>query len=157
MSIASTGEVSAVVNRLLCGTLLDSIRVFSVVVQLCFVRAADSSQLPGKVWVVASGRLLASAPETRLELENASDFFEQRAEVLGRLYQLIGQEVSAADVSSMGTLEIRLGDSRISARSDQADLEEVWAVMSDSPDAFAAHAWYVSLDDAGRLSARSPG
>lgn len=91
------------------------------------------------------------------ESASSRDFFARRAAALGEVYRLIGQEVTAANVSDSGALQIHLGGKRLRAEAgDDTDLEEVWSVASDSPATTADHRWHVSLDDSGVISARVP-
>ena len=91
------------------------------------------------------------------ESVSSLDFFARRASMLSAVYRLIGQEVTAASVSDSGALQIHLGDKHLRAGADDhANLEEVWSVVSDSPETTADHRWHVSLDEFGALFARIP-
>ena len=157
MSLTSARQASEPVSALLCGTQLDTIRVYSLIVQLGFIRVG-AADLPQEVWVVVSGDLLVDGPTSAAaDTSVASEFFSRRALALRENYFLIGRRVTAAWVSDSGELEIELGDTRLRAKRDEhGDLEEVWAVMSETPDANLEHRWYVSLDDSGALSVCVP-
>jgi len=149
---------SETVNALLCGMSLDSIRVYSAVVLLGFFRSGSVTKVD-EAWISVSGGLwvesLSQAPKQSVDMKNSS-FFYQRATVLGELYLLIGKEVSSANVDLSGALEVVFGQTQIRANSDGDDFEEIWAVMSNTPDADKDHDWYVSLDDAGQVTTKSP-
>jgi hypothetical protein len=149
---------SGVVSTLLRGAQLDSIRVYSLIVQLGFVRVGAEGNLPGEVWISISGALILEE-DSSMAQESASlrDFFVRRAAVLGAVYRLVGREVTAAGVSASGALQVHFGGQCLRGEADdEVNLEEVWSVASDSPDTRAEHRWYVSLDDAGALSTRLP-
>lgn len=158
MNSTEAQRASATVASLLRGAQLDTIRIYSVVVQLGFVRLGDQAGLPGEIWLVVSGDLRVSDASERGESSGVSlGFFDRRASALGAIYARIGQYVSSARVSVAGVLEIELGDARVLAQADQeGDLEEIWSVMSDSPEPHAPHQWFVSFDDSGNVSVRVP-
>lgn len=158
MSLISAQGASQVVWDLLRGAQLDTIRVYSLIVQLGFVCLGRAGNLPDEVWVSVSGTLLVEG-DTSMVGESASsrDFFARRASALGEVYRQIGQEVTAASVSDSGALQIHLGGKSLRAEADDdTGLEEVWSVVSDSPEATADHRWHVSLDDSGAIYARVP-
>ena len=146
-----------VVLKLLRGTQFDTIRVFSLIVQLGFVRTGLVQDLPQEVWIVLSGNLQVgnqTAPDFK---PTPGDFFSRRANALSDCYHLIGKEVSDARVADSGTLEITLSKAKICVEADEeGDLEEIWGVMSETPNPMTEHQWYVSLDDSCRLSAHVP-
>ena len=153
MRTATTNGCSEAVSILLVGAQLDTIRAYSLIMQLGFIRSAPSQGLPAEIWVSVSGELItgdtAACPTV--------DFFERRAQALGAAYHLIGRQVTAAYISESRALQIDLGDGSLRVQADGDDnLEEVWAVMSDTPDASVEHRWYVALDDTGALSLRKP-
>lgn len=152
---------SDTVNSLLCGMVLDSIRVYSAVMLIGFFRPGSLVTQPSEVWISVSGgvRVDPSSHTPKLPMNGVADykFFTERALVLGELYLLIGKEVFSAYVDGSGSLDVELGQTHIQAYSDGDDLEEVWAVMSDFPDADKDHNWYVSLDDLGHVAVRING
>lgn len=157
MNFVNGQRASKVVSDLLYGAQLDTIRVYSLIIQLGFVCLGRASSLPNEVWISISGTLLVEGgTSTVRELASSRDFFACRASILGDVYQLIGQEVAAANVSDLGVLEIHLGGCRLRAEADDTDLEEVWSVVSDSPEPTVDHQWYVVLDDSGVISVRAP-
>lgn len=158
MSLISTQGASRVVSDLLRGAQLDSIRVYSLIVQLGFVCLGRAGNLPDEIWVSISGSLFVEGDTSMVgESESSRDFFARRASALGEVYRLIGQEVAVAGVSDSGALQIRLGGKSLRAEADDdTGLEDVWSVSSDSPDVTADHRWHVSLDDSGAISARLP-
>ncbi|MEQ1718705.1 MAG: hypothetical protein ABL907_22420 [Hyphomicrobium sp.] len=161
MSIVEYKYSSSIINKLLSGMSLDSFRVYSAIILIGFIRSNSPGDLPTEAWISVSGALsvesLGSDLEESEDLNLKGDFFAARASVLGSLYRLIGGVVTTACVSPHKTLEIELGEKRICVHDDEDDFEEVWAVMSDSPDVNDTHQWYVALDDAGRINVRSPG
>jgi hypothetical protein len=149
---------SELVSNLLHGTQLDTIRIYSLIVQLGFIRTdrtSESSALPSEVWVTVSGDFCVEmSPKT--ESGTTRDFFEKRSLMLARAYLLIGKEVTFANVSKSGLLEIHLMNNIIYAKpDDEENMEEVWTVTSESPDVNFHHQWYISLDDTGCLSVRT--
>lgn len=158
MSLTNAQGASQIVFRLLLGAQLDTIRVYSLIVQLGFVCLGDAGDSPDEIWVSASGTLIVDEESSMVgELGSAADFFARRAAALGKVYQLIGEEVTTANVSESGELQISFGGRRVRAGAEEGtDLEEVWSVVSDSPETTADHRWRVSLDDSGALSAHVP-
>ena len=158
MNMISGQGASQVVWDLLRGAQLDTIRVYSLIIQLGFVGLGRADNLPDEVWVSVSGTLHVKGDTSMVwEVAPPQGFIARRASVLGEVYRLIGQEVTAADVSDSGALQIHLGGKLLRAEADDdTGLEEVWSVASDSPDAAADHRWHVSLDDSGAISARLP-
>lgn len=128
MSPTSAQGASQVVSHLLRGAQLDTIRVYSLIVQLGFVCLHSAGDSPDEVWVSASGALIVDEGPTMVaEPRSSGDFFARRAAALSKVYRLIGQEVTAASVSDSGELQISFEGKRVRARAeDDADLEEVW-------------------------------
>ena len=158
MSLVSVQAGSELVSALLRGSQLDSIRAYSLIVQLGFIRAETAEGLPGEIWLSVSGNLVVTESSSNsTSLERGGDFFQCRALALPATYLLIGHEVTAASISETGSLRIDLGARSVHVESyPHEGLEEVWAVMSDSPSTTADHPWYISLDDTGALSADVP-
>jgi hypothetical protein len=158
MSLVNAQAASEVVSDLLCGAQLDTIRVYSLIVQMGFVCLGAAGNSPDEVWVSVSGALNVGEDHSTVgESALPQEFFARRASAIGAVYQLIGQKVTAASVSESGALQIQFGGRRMRAEADKdANLEEVWSVVSDSPETTTDHRWYVSLDDSGALSARVP-
>jgi hypothetical protein len=158
MSLINAQGASEVVVDMLRGAQLDTIRVYSLIVQLGFVCLGRAGNFPDEVWVTVSGMLLVEGDNSMVgESRSSRDFFACRASALGDVYRLIGQKVTAASVSDSGALQIHLGGKCLHAEADDdTSLEEVWSVASDSPETTADHRWHVSLDDSGTLTARVP-
>lgn len=159
MSLVNNKVASEIVFALLRGAQLDTIRVYSLIVQLGFVRLGTAAgDLPNEVWVILSGGLtIKEEPSMVAESRSSQDFFGRRASVLSAVYRLIGQDVTDASVSDAGVLEMQLGGQCLCADADdEENLEEVWSVVSDFPETAADHRWYVSLDECGGLSAHVP-
>lgn len=145
------------VSKLLCSTQLDTIRVYSLILQLGFLRLRAEDNLPRQVWVSASGRfMIEGAVQDAGGSHREENFFSQRASVLAAMYKLIGQRVVFAGLSDSCALEINIGSTRLLIDRDDESLEEVWSVASDSPDATLDHDWSVSLDDSNEISVRVP-
>lgn len=158
MTIANMLQASDAVSTLLRGAQLDTIRIFSLVLNLGFVHG-NRIGLPNVIWVSLSGALsIDQKSNPKSTPSGRDDFFEVRGNAIRQLYSLIGGAVSGATVAASGRLEIVLGEHllQVGPSESDSDLEEVWAVMSDSPDVSVDHSWYVMLDDSGRLSTRTP-
>ena len=143
------------ISGLLIGMSLDSLRVYSTILLLGFYRF-DATALPGEVWISCSGNVLLknSRPDESEINENDVDFFARRASILGRIYNLIGATVSSVDIDPSGVLTVTLSGKEIRFQRDKDSFEEIWAVMSDSPDVSDAHRWYIALDDAGQIGGK---
>jgi hypothetical protein len=157
MNLVNPQIGSEIVSALLGGAQLDTIRAYSLVMQLGFVRLSANDGLPKEIWVSLSGKFsVEGEPSATGRGSSTEDFFGLRASTLGAAYLLIGKQVTAASVSDSGSLQIDIGGKHFRAEADNANLEEVWSVMSDSPEATSDHRWFVALDDSGALSARLP-
>lgn len=159
MNLVSPLVASEAVAVLLYGAQLDTIRVYSLIVQLGFVRLGDAVNLPSEVWVSLSGELASSMRESApAKVGLAGDFYMRRVDALSAVYRLLGESVTAAGVSGSGALEIYFGGTSLRVElDDEASLEEVWSVASDSPETTAVHRWYVALNESGELFAHVPG
>ena len=153
INLASTS-----IARLLIGLSLDSFRVHSSILLLGFYRPEANDELPGEVWISCSGTVQIINPESN---EHASDkldadFFVRRASILGKIYHLIGATIHGAGIEPAGALTISLQAASIRFERDDSSFEEVWTVMSDSPDVSDAHCWYIALEDSGEVGATIP-
>jgi hypothetical protein len=158
MNAINSQVATKTVSKLLRGAQLDTIRVFSVIVQLGFIRIDIMQDLPQEIWIVISGNLRVEKRFEKVFKKNRSgDYFGRRANALSDCYRLIGREVIDVSVLDSGRLEISINQAKICVEMDQeGNLEEVWSVMSESPNPVENHEWYVALDDSGQLSARLP-
>lgn len=149
---------STAIARLLTGLSLDSFRVYSTILLLGFYRADANDELPGEVWISCSGNVRHINPRNseRAADEFDTDFFVRRASILGKIYHLIGAIIIGADIDPSGALTISLPTGKIRFERDDESFEEVWAVMSDSPDVSGAHRWYIALEDSGVIGATIP-
>ncbi len=130
--------------------------MYSLILQLGFVRLNSIDDLPSEIWVSIAGRLSIKGDATAENLTPSDDFFDQRASALATLYPLLGQLVAGAALSDKGSLQIDVGGKRICVDAEEAELEEVWSVTSDSPDASVLHRWQITLDDCGALAVHTP-
>lgn len=156
--MASSSECEAVLSKLLVGAQFDSFRVHGLIVYLGFVRPDSPASLPSESWLMVSGALQVEASGDRSGCEVLDrKFAERRATSLGLLYLLIGNHVSKVRVGEGVVLEVEMHGGVVRAGPDgETELEEIWAVMDDSPRSDSAHLWYVALDDNGQLSVRVP-
>ena len=144
---------SELVSSLLRGAQLDTIRIYSLIIQLGFIRTGrtrEISNLLSEVWVTVSGDFCVEMlPKT--EVSPARDFFDKRSLMLARTYLLLGKEVTFINVSESGLLEIGLMNNIIYAKpDDEENMEEAWVITSESPDVNFKHQWRVSPDDMKR-------
>jgi hypothetical protein len=155
MNQRNSENAAKIIAKILHGSQLDTIRIYSVILQLGFIRLTGANDLPEEIWLNLSCSLRVETDASIFEC--SKNFHGRRIDALTAVYQLIGREVHGANVSATGTLEIELGDTRLFAEPDgETDLEEVWSVVSDSPEANADHRWRVILDDFGVISIRTP-
>lgn len=153
INLASTS-----IARLLTGLSLDSLRVHSTILLLGFYRTEANHDLPGEVWISCSGnvQLINLGNDALAPDESDADFFARRASILGKIYQLIGATIDGAGIDPSGALIISLRAGEIRFERDDESFEEIWAVMSDSPDVSDAHRWYIALEDSGTVGATTP-
>ncbi len=149
---------SAAISRLLIGATLDCFRVYSTVLQLAFYRDAIEEDIPKEVWISCSGNVNTSHAFSKSNVDSTedADFFTARKYVVGEIYSQIGAIVDRVFVDESGVLKIDLAGMEIEFRPDKDCFEEVWAVMSDSPNQSESHNWYIALDDAGQLGGTIP-
>jgi hypothetical protein len=144
---------------MLVGALLDSIRVFSLEVQLGFSRLPAVNPFPFAVWLCTMARLDilregAAQPALEAECPDA-EFFQSRAVALSQLHGLIGREITSLEIHPGGAFEIVLDRKRLIIRPNNNDFDEVWAIRSDSPEPFGQQGWSVVLDQ-NQLNVRRP-
>lgn len=152
--VSATGAIS----RLLVGATLDSFRVYSTILQLAFYRDAADGNMPNEVWISCSGSVSIrnDFSESNVDSRGESDFFESRMHVLSKVYNQIGSVVDGVFLDELGVLKLGVGGIEIEFKPDKDCFEEVWAVMSDSPNTSERHDWYIALDDTGQLGGRIP-
>lgn len=144
----------AVARYLLLGACLDSVRVYSSSLVLCFARLNEQEK-PDEIWITSTGPVRAYAPDL-LAPSVADALLDQRGAALYVLCQLIGEDVSSVGVSGDGVLEFSLGACTVQVRADEVNTEEVWSITSDSPDPTHQHRWSVTLDELGNVSVHVP-
>jgi len=151
-------SASAATSRLLLGATLDCFRVYSTILQLAFYRDAAEEGLPNEVWISCSGNVTTrhASSESNVGSPGDSDFFTARKNVLGEIYNQIGAVVDRVFLDESGVLKLDLAGMEIEFRPDKDCFEEVWAVMSDSPNSSEPHDWYIALDDARQLGGTIP-
>lgn len=148
-------EINSQVSRILVGAQFDCIRVFSAVWILGFFRSGIAVDLPNEIWASTSGAIHRQKNTTEVNAKQDAilPFPENRASILGDLYLLIGQDVLEASISPSGKLCISFSECKLYFEDDHETFEEVWSLMSDSPDVNADHRWYIYLSDKGRVGA----
>jgi hypothetical protein len=146
-------DAEKAISQLLVGATLDSFRVFSTVLLVGFYRSDNCPELPNEIWLSSSGKMtLINSMEGRDAYKNEDEnFFAQRAFLIGKLFETIGSSVEAVAISPLGVPSIGLGGREIRCEPDEENFEEIWAVMSDSPDASADHRFYIALEDTGKI------
>lgn len=153
MRFANASEASEIVAALLKGAQLDTLRVYSLIIQLGFFRPNAKENSPREIWLSASGSLDIVEGDTSFgSVAFEKDFFLKRVTALGVLYKLIGQKVSTVNISESGILRISIGDVEIQAGfDDEVNFEEIWSVMTEAPDVTADQKLRVTLDDSGKI------
>lgn len=156
--MASASESACVLSRLLVGAQFDSFRIHSLIVYLGFVRPGAPDSLPKEIWLMVSGGLQVEVGDGGSSGEVVQgNFTESRVTSLGLLYRLLGDRVFEVRVGEGVVLEVEMDGGVVRARpAGETELEEVWAVMDDSPRSDDVHSWYIALDDSGQLSVRNP-
>jgi hypothetical protein len=156
MNISTPSEGTEIADKLLCGLQLDTLRVYSLIVQLGFIRLHEADGLPDEVWGVFSCDV-AVRSQNHNHHRNQDSFIDRRAAALRGLYLLIGLRVSKVNIIQSGDLEIEFGEATLTTSWNRdVNLEECWSLMSDSPNTDADHAWYLGLDEFGALSLKTP-
>lgn len=145
---------SQVASYLLIGAHLDSVRVYSSSLVLCFARL-NEQQRPDEVWITSTGRIRVSAPNF-IAPAVTDALLDQRGLALYVLCQLIGEDVSSVHIFGDGALEFSLGGCGVQLHADEVSTEEVWSITSDSPDPNYQHRWSVTLDELGDVSVHVP-
>lgn len=165
MSVSDSTVARRVVSDLLVGTRLDSLRVYSMVLYLCFERIEEDPRLPRDLWVSGTGRISSNGDSTPLgsslasanELSCTDEFFKHRADVIKEIYLLIGHTVETVQIDEDNKLIINFAQTAITFGKDVTDLEVIWSVMSESADESVPHEWYVGLTDTSELVVKVKG
>jgi hypothetical protein len=156
MNLSTPSEGAEIAGKLLCGLQLDSVRVYSLIIQLGFIRLQAADALPEEVWCVFSCDVSLHSQDPKCHREQ-DGFIDRRAAALRDIYHLIGLRVSKVSIILSGELEIEFGEETLTTSwARDVRLEESWALMSGSPNTGSEHAWYLALDDSGILSVKTP-
>ena len=157
--ISDYTAASLVVNKLLSGMTLDSIRASGVLIELELFRAnALLTNQPVSVKIEITGDLRTHSVNQESKAIQNSDlnFFTHRATAVSEIYLLIGKAITSATVSSINALEIVFEDRLVVAKMDIENFEEIWSVDAAIPSHDAVHKWFIMLDDANRLHVIAP-
>ncbi|BCT91969.1 hypothetical protein LYSHEL_09930 [Lysobacter helvus] len=141
MEMLTYPHAGKVLSKLLVGSQLDSIRVYSLLVELSFFRPDEPpAGTPKMIWVVASGEIEVSCAMP----DSPVDFFERRSRAIASLYNCMGQFVEAVRPEEH-KLSISVGAVSITLSPDNKDVDaEFWALMDDSPDVTSNHEWLIA-------------
>ena len=146
--------------ELLVGAQLDRFTVSSLIVGICFVKLPKVAHLPVSIWLNASGQAgflkTEGIASNGISIPRGDDFFAAREKLLGQLYRLIGKEITAVDIDPSGALELRFETGNLVFAGDDTDLEEIWAITSDTPEPYGDQPWAVVLTDQRELVTRRP-
>jgi len=157
MNVIDTGldAPDRVAGFLLVGSSLNNIQVYSASIVLCFTRLRQD-QKPDQVWLTSTGRIIVY---TSRGLAAYPDLIssDARGIAICLLCRLIAEDVVSVNISTDGSLTVRLSNSEFTFDMDDVNSEEVWSVTSDSPSPNHRHTWSVTLDDSGKVVVHTPG
>lgn len=129
-------KTTSYLSEKLHGAQLDTFRVSSLVLDLAFLARTDAG---------LQERWLSLSCDVSLSLGDR--VLRQRADVVGGLYELIGQKVQTIEIGQPGRLSIRLGDAVLTTQTDSDPLEVIWSVTPENPNIWDDHVWSVSYTD----------
>ena len=160
MSLIDSDTAEKVLSRLIVGAQLDSIRVYSLIMQMCFFVPAPIGQFPNELWVSFSGLGTLHDIEAAFEEQHGDerqDFFRARAKLLADVYFLLGKQVNGVSIGKSGILRLEIGGKCLLVAPDEdSNLEEIWSVRNCAHEPITEKDWYIALDDSGVLAARMP-
>lgn len=136
---------------ILLGASFDSMRIYSVVLQIAFMKTNPDDGALDQVWLSINGGMQVGIHRVD---DATADPAAARAQAVGLLSLLFGQTVSSVHVDDRGELSITVGDQSIRAYSAGYDMEDIWTVYSGSSAPYDFHERYVGLADTGEVVIR---
>ncbi len=153
-------DAKEAINILLLGAQLDSLRVFSSVIDINFLRLPKVKNVPTSVWLSVTSQVQFWPSSTQvtnvIKASGDDDFFQSRKKALVDIYSVIGNTVTAIDIDPSGVLELYFDVGTLSLAGDPADLEEIWSITSDTPEPYGNQDWAITLTDQRELVTRRP-
>jgi hypothetical protein len=160
MNFLASDMAEKVISRLMVGAQLDSIRVYSVIMQMGFFVPVPVDGFPNEVWLTFSGVGTFHDVESVVDVcgaHKSQDFFEVRASFLKDAYFLLGKQIDFVSIKKSGALELKIGEKYLMVESEEdSNLEDIWSVRNGAYEPMAEEDWYITLGDSGVLAARIP-
>ncbi|WP_061220257.1 hypothetical protein, partial [Leptospira santarosai] len=99
-------NLQRILSKLLNGAQLDSIRVYSIALDLEFNQISKSN-LPTTIYITTSNPIYLLQDFSQVSnTDYKVDFYKQRGKVINQLYSMIGQEIKSVQLSKKGELTI---------------------------------------------------
>lgn len=160
MSPEQISNAEETARTLLLGTTLDHFRVYSLILNLDFLRMPMAGELPADIWLSASGQATfletSAAASYDMSAAGRSDFFKTRKKILEEIYPLIGKKIMAVGINPSGTLELAFETGSLLFSGGQTDLEQIWSITSDTSEPYGNQDWSVTLTDRQELVTHRP-
>lgn len=150
-------KAQKILHQMLTGTTLDSLRVYSVSMEIGFMHLPGTDRRPTEVWITGSGetRVISEISQVSVAALASENYFSLKADAIRALYLSIGKQVK--DVALIGnSLAVQFEGLSILIRADASEHEESWCVADRPAHAVEEKAWYVGLDEQGGFISRCP-
>ena len=158
MNFLDPDMAEKVISRLMVGAQFDSIRVYSLIMQMGFFVSVPADGIPNEVWLTFSGVGTFYDVESMVNVcvaHKSRDFFEVRASFLKDAYFLLGRKIDFVSIGKSGALELKIGEKYLVVESEEdSSLEDIWSVRNGAHEPMAEEDWYITLSDSGVLAAR---
>ena len=128
----------------LIGAQLDSFLVHSIALDLTLLCDYIGTNIHGDVKHDLQRCYLGAGAE--ICVIDGQKVYKERSEVVGRLYSLIGQEISSVKINSEGDVAITIsGKEIVLSKDDDPNLEFAWTFSPNSSSIFDDHEWIVIM------------
>ncbi|MDI7158059.1 hypothetical protein [Leptospira santarosai] len=140
-------NLQRILSKLLNGAQLDSIRVYSIALDLEFNQISKSN-LPTTIYITTSNPIYLLQDFSQVSnTDYKVDFYKQRGKVINQLYSMIGQEIKSVQLSKKGELTIAFDEKNFFLSRDVEEFETIWEVMDITTDPKIEHNWYISWSE----------
>ncbi|MGQ2802152.1 hypothetical protein ACT54M_17395 [Leptospira santarosai] len=144
-------NLQRILSKLLNGAQLDSIRVYSIALDLEFNQISKSN-LPTTIYITTSNPIYLLQDFSQVSnTDYKVDFYKQRGKVINQLYSMIGQEIKSVQLSKKGELTIAFDEKIFFLSRDVEEFETIWEVMDITTDPKIEHNWYISWSELNEI------
>ncbi len=133
-------ETQKKLTEMLVSKQIDSFQVFSLEIRFNFTSTENDKY--GSCWLCTTGKI---------EIANKSSVFDSRPEVISRIYEALGDEVSDVSLLKTGAIEIHFSEFKLRISPQLENLETIWSLTPGTPDPFGNHEWSIFMTDCSEL------